>query len=194
MRRKLQFFILCFSFFLVFDSLAFSKHYEFEEYGISFWVPDESVCKKTNIQEEEIYLKTYLYCELKDGDIVFILGNTSTPVEFDILYNLKRDDHEKVKKLIKIIESFKQLYINNTTIMPMKNINAVLFGYGLKTKVFDTILYRYGLGVMGINPTKNNFFIGVQSKMKGNEDIAFKKYTKFAKKYAQKVFDSVIFH
>lgn len=40
--------------------------------------------KKTNIQEEEIYLKTYLYCELKDGDIVFILGNTSTPVEFDI--------------------------------------------------------------------------------------------------------------
>lgn len=78
--------------------------------------------------------------------------------------------------------------------MPMKNINAVLFGYGLKTKVFDTILYRYGLGVMGINPTKNNFFIGVQSKMKENEDIAFKKYTKFAKKYAQKVFDSVIFH
>lgn len=188
--RRLQIFILCLSFFFIFDSIAFSQRYKFMEHGISFFIPDEFSCKTTK-KDEDINI----FCKNKEENIFFGLAKNNDPRLLKNLYNLKEKDYDKSEQIIEIIESFfNGMKIKNFKIAPIFNINMFLSNCLFKVKTMHITIYRYCSLAIGLNNKSTVVSIAMNAKPDTDEKKALENYENFKKKYFIDVISGIVFY
>lgn len=188
-----KYFVFLFLFIFIFSSKSYSKDYFFEEYGITFSIPDEGLCKlsEKNIDENK---KTIIYCKFEYGDIFFNLTKIPSKIEVENLYQIQEDDYEKAEKIIKEFEKYMNgLKIKKYLISQLWNINMLFFNSELKVKILNQEIYRYGFYIIGISNKVSSIFIGIQGKSNKIKSNAVLNYEKLKKKYFKEIITKIVF-
>lgn len=189
--RRLQIFILCFSFFFVFDSVSFSQRYKFREHGISFFIPDDFFCKITK-KDKDINI----FCKNKQENIFFGLAKNTPPYVVDLLYKINEDDYENADLLLEAcLDMFNNMMkIKNYTIAPIFNINMILCNTYMTVKTLDIKAYRYGFFALGVTNELSTVIITMNAKPDTDEKKAIKNYENFKNKYFKEVITGIVFY
>lgn len=188
MKKKLQIFILCLSFFSIFDSISFSKNYDFKEYGISFSIPDNFSCKTTKVDQE-----IKVSCKHKGETIFFGLSKNPSHFELENLYKIQEKDYKKANAALKVLENgLKGIKIKEYIISPIFNTNMILGTCYMDICLLDIKFCKYYFFTIGITKKLSSLIILMGAESTEDENSAKINFEKFKKKYLKEIIFGII--